>query len=186
MNADLRYPQDMSNGAEEIVEFGPFRLLLATRRLERDGKPVEIGGRALDVLVELVRQAGRVVSKADLMSTVWGNAIMPTPLLLPRESRRRFKTPGAAMATVRNGVLVCGRVRDTSIRSTARIARRSDKYTMEYAKTPLAQRGPARAPRPQPARTRNNAPSVRAEIAKANPATCALASPKLTLTSSAV
>jgi hypothetical protein len=46
MNADLRYPQDMSNGAEEIVEFGPFRLLLATRRL---GKPVEIGGRALNV-----------------------------------------------------------------------------------------------------------------------------------------
>jgi predicted ATPase len=32
---------------------------------------VEIGGRALDILVELVNQAGRVVSKAELMSTIW-------------------------------------------------------------------------------------------------------------------
>jgi len=55
----------------EVAVFGPFRLFPAERVLERSGKPVEIGDRALDVLIELVQEAGRVVSKADLMSTIW-------------------------------------------------------------------------------------------------------------------
>src|SRR5580700_11311031 len=69
----------MSSGPRKVVErdpsgvaaFGPFRLFPAARLLERDGVTLEIGGRALDVLIELVNQAGRVVSKADLMSTIW-------------------------------------------------------------------------------------------------------------------
>jgi predicted ATPase/DNA-binding winged helix-turn-helix (wHTH) protein len=56
-----------------VAVFGPFRLFPTARRLERDGKPVEIGGRALDILVELVNQAGRVVSKVELMSTIWAD-----------------------------------------------------------------------------------------------------------------
>jgi predicted ATPase/DNA-binding winged helix-turn-helix (wHTH) protein len=55
----------------EIAAFGPFRLLPAARRLEREGKPVEVGGCAFDVLMELVNRAGRVVSKAELMSAIW-------------------------------------------------------------------------------------------------------------------
>src|ERR1700727_2942828 len=54
-----------------VAAFGPFRLFPTARRLECDGEPVEIGGRALDILIELVNQAGRVVSKAELMSTIW-------------------------------------------------------------------------------------------------------------------
>jgi predicted ATPase len=57
----------------EFAAFGPFRLFPATRRLERDEKPVEIGDRALDVLIELVTRAGQVVSKTELMASVWGN-----------------------------------------------------------------------------------------------------------------
>jgi predicted ATPase/DNA-binding winged helix-turn-helix (wHTH) protein len=57
--------------AGEVAAFGPFRLSPALRRLERDGKPVEIGSRALDVLMELVKQAGRVVSKAELLAAIW-------------------------------------------------------------------------------------------------------------------
>ncbi len=53
------------------IAFGPFQLSPTARRLERDGKPVEIGGRALDVLIALVEQAGRVVSKADLLAAIW-------------------------------------------------------------------------------------------------------------------
>jgi len=66
---DERAEQDLGG----VAAFGPFRLFPTARRLERDGKPVEIGGRALDVLIELVNQAGRVVSKAELMSTIWAD-----------------------------------------------------------------------------------------------------------------
>src|SRR5580704_11737404 len=66
---DERAEQDRGG----VAAFGPFRLFPAARRLERDDKPVEIGDRALDVLVELVRHAGRVVSKAELMETIWAD-----------------------------------------------------------------------------------------------------------------
>ena len=55
----------------DIAAFGPFRLFPTARLLERDGEPVEIGGRALDVLIELVNQAGKVVGKTDLMLSIW-------------------------------------------------------------------------------------------------------------------
>jgi DNA-binding winged helix-turn-helix (wHTH) protein len=51
--------------------FGPFRLFPMARRLERNGEPVELGGRALDILVALVAHAGQVVSKTDLMASIW-------------------------------------------------------------------------------------------------------------------
>src|SRR5260370_36716178 len=57
----------------DVAVFGPFRLLPAARLLERDGEPVEVGGRALDVLIALTNQAGKVVGKADLMSTIWAD-----------------------------------------------------------------------------------------------------------------
>src|ERR1700683_3491275 len=58
----------------DVAVFGPFRFFPTARLLERDGVPVEIGGRALDVLSALVSQAGRVVSKAELLSTIWPDA----------------------------------------------------------------------------------------------------------------
>jgi predicted ATPase len=64
-----RVEQDPS----DVAAFGPFQLFATERRLERNGEPVEVGGRALDVLIELVNQAGRVVSRAELMSTLWAD-----------------------------------------------------------------------------------------------------------------
>jgi DNA-binding winged helix-turn-helix (wHTH) protein len=55
----------------EIVAFGPFRLFAKSRLLERDGVPVELGGRAFDILCVLVNRPGQVVTKTDLMSSVW-------------------------------------------------------------------------------------------------------------------
>ena len=53
------------------VSFGPFRLFAAERRLERDGVAVQLGSRALDVLIVLIERAGEVVSKKELMARVW-------------------------------------------------------------------------------------------------------------------
>jgi predicted ATPase/DNA-binding winged helix-turn-helix (wHTH) protein len=51
-------------------------LFPAERLLERDGVPVELGGRALDILITLVRLAGEVVSKTDLLSRVWPDTVV--------------------------------------------------------------------------------------------------------------
>ena len=59
---------DVSNS---VLAFGPFRLLPAERRLERDGTQVRLGGRALDLLIVLVERAGEVVPGRTLLETVW-------------------------------------------------------------------------------------------------------------------
>jgi len=60
--------------AQEILVFGPFRLVPSQRRIERDGNPLHLSGRAFDILLALARQAGNVVSKAELMATIWPGA----------------------------------------------------------------------------------------------------------------
>ncbi|TCL69449.1 putative ATPase [Rhizobium sp. BK251] len=55
----------------EIVFFGPFDLAPAERLLARDGTPVPIGGRALDILIALTGRAGQVLSVRELIDLVW-------------------------------------------------------------------------------------------------------------------
>lgn len=57
--------------AEVEYQFGPYRLLIERRLLLDGDKPVRIGGRALDLLVLLVQQAGSVVTKDALMAHAW-------------------------------------------------------------------------------------------------------------------
>lgn len=51
--------------------FGPFNLMADQRLLMKDGVPVELGARALDILIALISKPNEVVSKKDLMSRVW-------------------------------------------------------------------------------------------------------------------
>ena len=53
------------------VRFGPFRLDLGQRKLTFKDAPVRLGGRALDVLCVLAAAKGGVVSKDQLLDTVW-------------------------------------------------------------------------------------------------------------------
>jgi predicted ATPase/DNA-binding winged helix-turn-helix (wHTH) protein len=57
--------------APAFTEFGPFRLFPAERRLAREGATVRLGARALDILILLVGNAGKVVTKHELMAQVW-------------------------------------------------------------------------------------------------------------------
>jgi DNA-binding winged helix-turn-helix (wHTH) protein len=68
-------PASPRDAAERIV-FGPFRLAPAERRLERGGKVVRIGGRALDILIALAAQPRRVVSKAQLAEAAWPGMVV--------------------------------------------------------------------------------------------------------------
>jgi predicted ATPase/DNA-binding winged helix-turn-helix (wHTH) protein len=62
-----------NNGSQgkDVVSFGPLCLFITERLLEREGIPVRIGSRALDILITLVKRAGEVVSHRDLIDTVW-------------------------------------------------------------------------------------------------------------------
>ena len=61
----------MSDGTDSVVVFGPVRLFPAQRRLEKDGKPLRLGGSALDTLTFLAELAGEVVSNRALLEGVW-------------------------------------------------------------------------------------------------------------------
>jgi predicted ATPase/DNA-binding winged helix-turn-helix (wHTH) protein len=56
---------------KDVLSFGPFRLVASERLLTREGAPVELGSRALDVLIALASRCNEVISKADLLARVW-------------------------------------------------------------------------------------------------------------------
>ena len=61
---------------EQVISFGPFRLLAPQRLLLEGDQPVRLGSRALDILAVLAENAGRVVSKEELIARVWPNVFV--------------------------------------------------------------------------------------------------------------
>ena len=53
----------------DTVAFGPFSL--RSRLLEKDGSPVRLGSRAMDILRLLVSRAGEVVPKNEILGYAW-------------------------------------------------------------------------------------------------------------------
>jgi predicted ATPase len=66
-------PGETEAGASmsDELTFGPFLLDLDRRLLLRDGSPVALGGRALDLLCTLAAARGHLVTKHALMEQVW-------------------------------------------------------------------------------------------------------------------
>ncbi|MCV9961853.1 helix-turn-helix transcriptional regulator [Pararhizobium sp. BT-229] len=62
--------------AADELSFGPFRLSVGQRLLVKDGIPIDLGARALDLLVALTLAPNVVVSKKDLISRVWPDVIV--------------------------------------------------------------------------------------------------------------
>ena len=58
------------------ISFGRFRLDLGQRELRRDGEPVKLNGRALDILCALATAKGEVVGKDELMARLWPGRIV--------------------------------------------------------------------------------------------------------------
>jgi DNA-binding winged helix-turn-helix (wHTH) protein len=56
--------------------FGPFSLDPEARVLLRDGEPMRMAGKTLDVLVVLVQNPGRLIDKDELLSRVWAGTIV--------------------------------------------------------------------------------------------------------------
>ena len=58
------------------LSFGPFHLLASERLLTREGAAVELGSRALDILIVLISTANEPVSKKELISRVWPDVVV--------------------------------------------------------------------------------------------------------------
>jgi DNA-binding winged helix-turn-helix (wHTH) protein len=58
------------------LEFGRFRVLWRRRQLLADGLPVELGGRAFDLLLVLLEADGALVTKEELISRVWPGIVV--------------------------------------------------------------------------------------------------------------
>src|SRR5580704_16344195 len=56
---------------KDVLSFGPFSLFAVERLLKKGDEPVPLGRRALDVLIALAERAGEVVTRKELISTVW-------------------------------------------------------------------------------------------------------------------
>jgi TolB-like protein/Tfp pilus assembly protein PilF len=67
---------DPVSEASASVEFGRFRILPHRREVLADNRPIELGGRAYDVLMVLVEANGAVIGKDELMSRVWPGRIV--------------------------------------------------------------------------------------------------------------
>lgn len=61
---------------ETTVNFGPFVFHRQQRLVTRDGEPLALGGRALDILHILVAHAGAFVSKQTLLAQVWPDSVV--------------------------------------------------------------------------------------------------------------
>ncbi|MCQ6255419.1 winged helix-turn-helix domain-containing protein [Pseudomonas sp. Q11] len=61
---------------EAPVSFGPFIFYRQQRLVTRDGEPLALGGRALDILQVLLENAGHFVSKQALIARVWPDSVV--------------------------------------------------------------------------------------------------------------
>jgi len=80
----------MVNNQRHLYEFGPFQLSETEGVLRQDGNVWPLKPKAFDLLLVLVRNSGRILTKAQLLNTVWADALvdpsnLPTQIALLRK-----------------------------------------------------------------------------------------------------
>jgi predicted ATPase/DNA-binding winged helix-turn-helix (wHTH) protein len=63
--------QQMSSPDRSGLRFGPFELNVGERSLKKADQLIPLGGRAYDILIALLENAGEIVGKADLIAKAW-------------------------------------------------------------------------------------------------------------------
>ncbi|MGH9844852.1 MAG: winged helix-turn-helix domain-containing protein, partial [Blastocatellia bacterium] len=61
----------MPEQVKQLYKFGPFHLDLDERLLIRDGRVVPLSPKVFETLLALVKNSGRILSKDELMQTLW-------------------------------------------------------------------------------------------------------------------
>ena len=81
-------------------QFGRFELRPLERRALADGQPLALGGRGLDVLLELVKRDGGLVTKEELLHSAWPGLIVEEANVHVQISLLRKALGAQAIATV--------------------------------------------------------------------------------------
>jgi len=92
----------------DVLSFGRFELSAAERLLTRDGAPVELSARALDILIALASRSNEAIGKRELMALVWPDVTVDEGSLRFHIARLR-KTLGAGTDGARYIATLAGR-----------------------------------------------------------------------------
>jgi DNA-binding response OmpR family regulator len=104
VRAQLRAPGQHESS---VIEVADIRLDLRTRRVERDGRPVELTAREFELLAYLMRHPDQVLSREQILNAVWGFDFDPGTKVLEvyvGYLRRKLgqREGGEVIETVRN------------------------------------------------------------------------------------
>jgi DNA-binding response OmpR family regulator len=93
----------MSNKIKHLYEFEDFRLNTENPSLWRDGEMVSISPKALETLIVLVKKKGEIVSREELLESVWketfveeGNINYTISLLRENARKQKFGSDNRA------------------------------------------------------------------------------------------
>jgi DNA-binding winged helix-turn-helix (wHTH) protein len=117
-----------------IFRFRGFELDPHLRELRRDGRPVPIQRKALDLLLYLIRFRGRVVSRAELLANVWPGVVVTDHALDQAlyQVRRALGDDGGGQAILET-------LRGRGLRFAAELTEVEDRP--EFATAPFVGRG---------------------------------------------
>jgi predicted ATPase/DNA-binding winged helix-turn-helix (wHTH) protein len=126
------FPAPLPLKQEAVVAFGPFQLYAAQKLLLNRGEPVRLGGRAIDLLLALVRQPGQLLSQRELVAQVWPNTVVEDSSLRVHIAalRRALRDDGA------DGRCYIGNVPGRGYRFTAAIEARQQDSAASAAVAP--------------------------------------------------
>jgi DNA-binding response OmpR family regulator len=68
----------------DICRFGDYQLNLASRKLFRSSKEVELTAKEFRMLEYFTTRPGRALTRRDILNAVWGNSVMVTPRSVDR------------------------------------------------------------------------------------------------------
>ena len=80
---------ETTENKEFIYEFGKFVLDPQERILLADGKPVHLANKVFDTLLLLIRHNGRLLTKDEMMSSIWEESFVEESNLAKNISRLR-------------------------------------------------------------------------------------------------
>ncbi|PZM08308.1 response regulator [Rhizobium tubonense] len=81
------------------IRFGRFCAIPHSRQLLLDGRPQDVGGRAFDLLMVLLKSNGRIVSKDEILNEVW-------PSMVVEECNLRFQVKSLRRALGSQGDMI--------------------------------------------------------------------------------